>query len=65
MAVVPLKGAAKERLLKEHVANLPAGQYAVELSVPDPALAARLIGPPADGPPTKLRQHVPGDAGVH
>jgi hypothetical protein len=43
-AVVHLSGEARQQLLEKPVANLPPGNYAVELVIPDPQLAEKLLG---------------------
>jgi hypothetical protein len=55
VALVPLaRREAQPRVLEGQVRDLPAGQYAIELVIPE--LADRLNGPPgADGKPGKLR----------
>jgi hypothetical protein len=50
VAVVRLTGDVKDRQLTGRLRDLPAGTYAVELAVSDPALAARLLGPAARDP---------------
>lgn len=55
LALVPLaRREAQPRVLEGQVADLPAGQYAIELVIPE--LADRLNAPPGpDGKPGKLR----------
>jgi hypothetical protein len=43
-AVVRLSGEARQQMLERQIANLPPGNYAVELSVADPQLRERLLG---------------------
>jgi hypothetical protein len=54
-ALVPLsRREAQPRVLEGRLRDLPAGQYAIELAIPE--LADRLQGPPGpDGKPAKLR----------
>jgi hypothetical protein len=43
-AIVRLSGDARQQMLEKQVANLPPGNYAVELSIADPHLRERLLG---------------------
>jgi hypothetical protein len=49
-AIVRLSGDARQQMLEKQVANLPPGNYAVELAIADPQLRERLLGkmPPKD-----------------
>jgi len=49
-ALVRLSGDARQQMLEKQVANLPPGNYAVELAIADPQLRERLLGkmPPKD-----------------
>ena len=55
VALVPLaRREVQPRVLEGRIRDLPAGQYAIELAVPE--LIDKLEGPPgSDGKPTKLR----------
>jgi hypothetical protein len=55
VALVPLtRRQAQPRVLEGRIRDLPAGQYAIELAIPE--LADKLQGPPGpDGKPAKLR----------
>src|SRR5262249_50391906 len=43
-AIVRLNGDARQQMLEKQVANLPPGNYAVELAITDPQLRERLLG---------------------
>jgi hypothetical protein len=43
-ALVHLSGEARQQMLEKQIANLPPGNYAVELAVADPQLRERLLG---------------------
>jgi hypothetical protein len=49
-ALVHLSGESRQQMLEQQVANLPPGNYAVELAIADPQLRERLLGrlPPKD-----------------